>query len=158
MSRQTNLAYDLSKFEEMSKKPQEMAAPKPVALPKRAPQASPLKSLFFALLAVVVCSLLLYSKVQVSELYTQITEQTNTLNEVKSEGVRMQSELDSKMSLKNVEDYAVNVLGMQKIDKGQQEYISLEKDNLITVEKPKTDNFFLSIRDRFEDFMEYIGF
>ena len=40
--------------------------------------------------------------------------QNQKLEVVQSENVRLKSELESKMTLKNVEDYAVNVLGLQK--------------------------------------------
>ena len=156
MSRQSNLAYDLSRFEEQAPARQQQA--KPVVLSRTRQQASPFKYLLFAGLAAAVCCLLLYSKAQVSELHNRINASTAELEQIRSDGVRMQSEMDSKLSLKNVEDYAVNVLGLQKVNKGQVEYITLETDSAVTLKDQEDDNVFVSIHDRFTDILEYMGF
>ena len=83
----------------------------------------------------------------------------NKLNDqvmiLESENVRMQTAIESKSALKAVEDYAVDVLGMQKLDKSQIEYLSIENGNVIDIPE-ENENFFVKIKHSFEDFLEYL--
>ncbi|MBQ2805635.1 MAG: hypothetical protein IJF08_01145, partial [Clostridia bacterium] len=64
-----------------------------------------------------------YGQVKVKEVTTDITEANQEYDIVLNEQKRMQSELESKMSIKNVEEYAEQVLGLQKLDQSQIEYL-----------------------------------
>jgi len=72
-----------------------------------------------------------------------------------SENVRMQSELEAKMSMKNVEDYAENTLGLTKLDKSQIVYMEVQSDNVIEV-APEKRSFFVTVRDKLDDLLAYI--
>ena len=68
------------------------------------------------------------------------------LSELKSEGVRMQSELESRVSLKTIEDIAVGEYGMVKPDSSQVGYIQLNSENKIET-TVKQDSVFTKIAD-----------
>lgn len=67
----------------------------------------------------------------------------------------MQTEIESKNSLKNIEDYAENILGMQKLDKSQVDYITIESGNVVEIPQEE-DNIFVNIKNALDDFVEYI--
>jgi hypothetical protein len=107
-----------------------------------------------------VCSLLLlscfiYAKVEVNEVYNEISVAKKNNELLQSENVRMQSELEAKMSMKNVEDYAENILGLEKLDKSQIVYMEVQSDSVIEV-TPEEKSIFVTIRDKFNDILEYI--
>lgn len=107
-----------------------------------------------------VCSLLLlscfiYAKVQLNEVYNDISAAKKTNELLQSENVRMQSELETKMSMKNVEDYAENILGLEKLDKSQIVYMEVQSDSVTEV-KTEEKSFFVKVRDKFDDLLEYI--
>ncbi|NMA79434.1 MAG: hypothetical protein GX967_02160 [Clostridiales bacterium] len=159
---QTNLAYDLARFDvearqrvvEESPKANELKIVKP-----RRKKASPFKGVVVAMSAIAVCSAILYTHVMINESYTQISNQKKALDAAVSEGVRLQSEIDRDMSLKNVEDYAIDVLGMQRIDKTQIQYIKIKSDSVIEINnKGKNKGPILVLKDNAKDLLEYLGF
>ena len=66
-------------------------------------------------------------------MYNKVATLNNELELTKAENVRLQSELDSQVSAKNVEDYAENVLGMQKIDSSQIKYIKIQTGDVVSI-------------------------
>ena len=89
-----------------------------------------------------------------STMYSKVSAKNNELNLAEAENVRLQSELESKMSAKNVEDYAENVLGMQKIDSSQIKYIEIQTDDVVNI--PQQDEGILAkIKDFFDRCVEY---
>ena len=67
----------------------------------------------------------------------------------------MQAEIESKSSRKAVESYAENILGMQKLDKSQCEYVSLESGNVIEIPE-ENDNIFVDIKNAVSEFIDYL--
>ena len=73
---------------------------------------------------------------------------------MEAENVRLQSELESRMSAKNVEDYAENELGMRKIDSSQIKYIRIQTDDVVDI--PQQDEGILAkVRAFFDSCVEY---
>ena len=153
----TNAAYDLSRFDtEVNKVEQPKTAKLEVVRPavKRGAAA---KGMILAMFVVAVCCAMLFSMVRINELSNQVTYETEVLNKLKSEGVVLETRLDSEMSLANVEDYAINVLGMQKIETSQMQCITVQTDNVIT----KTENnesIFDALSNAVSGLMEYLKF
>ena len=105
-------------------------------------------------LAFVMLGTVIYSLDKRSTMYSKVSAKNNELNLAEAENVRLQSELESKMSAKNVEDYAENVLGMQKIDSSQIKYIEIQTDDVINI--PQQDEGILAkIKDFFDRCVEY---
>lgn len=151
-----NAAYDLSKYENAAPKLTDGEKSKIVvrrAKPK--PTASAPKILITAVMAVLVLSLVVYPKVQQATVMSDINKLNDQVTILESENVRMQTAIESKSALKAVEDYAVDVLGMQKLDKSQIEYLSIENGNVIDIPE-ENDNLFVKIKHSFEEFLEYL--
>lgn len=100
-------------------------------------------------LAVVMLGAVIYSFDRRNTMYNRVSDLNNELNLAEAENVRLQSELDSKMSAKNVEDYAENVLGMQKIDSSQIQYIEIQTDDVVNI--PQQDESLIAKIKRFFD-------
>ena len=86
-----------------------------------------------AVLSFAMLGSVIYSLDKRNNLYSEIAEKTTELTALEAENVRLQSELDSKVSAKNVEDYAENVLGMQKIDSSQIKYIKIQTGDVVSI-------------------------
>ena len=86
---------------------------------------------------------MLYSRAVLTELSQQIAHQTSLLEKEQSEYTRLTAELDAKISLRNVEDYATQTLGMFPVDKSQVTYVDLSEGEKIelTSESPKQSLF-----------------
>ncbi len=120
--------------------------------PKR---GSAVKLFFAALVALSVLFLVIYGRVETNRMYRQISAQNELLEIAQSENVRMKSELEGRMTLKNVEEYAEKVLGLQKLDNSQIKYVETQTDDIVEI-LDENKNIFTKIVDKFEEFMEYI--
>lgn len=151
-----NAAYDLSKYENAAPKLTDGEKSK-IVVRKAKPQqsGSAPKILITAVMAVLVLSLVVYPKVQQATVMADINKLNDQVMILESENVRMQTAIESKSALKAVEDYAVDVLGMQKLDKSQIEYLNIENGNVIEIPED-SENLFVKIKHSFEDFLEYI--
>jgi cell division protein FtsL len=108
-----------------------------------------------ALIVTALLFIMIYGKVQVSALFTEISSEKEVVDLLESENVRMQSEIESNMSLKNVESYAENVLGLKKLDKSQIVYIQIQNEDVVQVVETE-DNIFVNIKEKFNDIVEYL--
>ena len=152
MSKQTNLAYDLSRFED--REPKEKVT---IRLKRGSRDAgSAPKFIAAAMLTGVLLGCVVFSKVENTQLHNDIRTENQTIKVLQDENVRMQSEIESKSALSNVENYAENVLGLQKLDKSQIEYIKLENDNVVEIPEVKED-LFTRIKNAAIEFWEYIS-
>ena len=110
---------------------------------------------FLTILAVLVCSITVITFDRTNSMYNDVTQAKEELATLEAENVRMRSELDAKISLKNVEDYAENVLGMKKIDNSQIQYIRIQNSDVISFPDAE-DNIWGKIVDFFEKCVEYL--
>lgn len=113
------------------------------------------KGFLLAMSAMLLLCCFIYAKVQENEVYNSISSTKKEIELLTSENVRMQSELEAKMSMKNVEDYAENTLGLTKLDQSQIVYMEVQSDNVIEV-APEKRSFFVTVRDKLDDLLEYI--
>lgn len=141
-------AYDLERFQPR----QRMRVKKPTlvvakqsnqAIRARAKAVSVLKIMATVAVVAMVVITMLYSRAVLTELSQKINAATAQLDIVKSEGTRLSSELESKVSLRNVEEYATQVLGMSAMDKKQVTYMDLSDGDKVelTSESPKQSLF-----------------
>ena len=108
-----------------------------------------------AIIAAAMLGSVIYTLNKRNDVYNQIIAQTKVLTELEAENVRLQSKQDSNMTLKNVEEYAENVLGMQKLDKSQIEYICIQTDDVVTIPQAE-ENIWLKIKNAFNNVVEYL--
>ena len=147
-----NLAYDLSKYEDYNPKKSPDIKVKKIA---REQTGSAPKVIIVTMMAGVLMGGVIYGKVQNASLQTEIAYQEEQVDILYSENVRMQTEIEGKSALKTVEEYAENVLGMQKLDKSQIDYITMESGNVVEIPED-SNNVFVRIKNAFDDFVEYI--
>lgn len=151
MSR-NNLAYDLTKYEDVAPE----KAPKiRIRRQKAENVGSAPKLIVMTVAAGALLGTVIYGKVENTAIHSEIAAQSQYVEMLESENVRMQSELEEKTALKSVENYAEQVLGMQKLDKSQIEYVSISNGNIIDIPE-SNDNIFVRIKIAFEDFVEYL--
>lgn len=154
----SNLAYDLSRYE--------YSTAKRVPEPKReqvikanqkavAKSGSATKTVAAVFTAGMLMCAILYGKAEETTLQAQITALNSQIDIENSEKVRMQTEIEGKTSLQNVEEYAENVLGLKKIEKSQIEYVQLQTDDVVEISEPST-NIFVAIKNKFYDILEYL--
>ena len=84
--------------------------------------------------------LAIYSRVQLDEINREINSVENQMELAKSDSVRINNELNALISINNVEDYAVNQLGMVKIQEHQVVYVDLSADDYVAKVNGKSVN------------------
>lgn len=156
-----SLAYDLSVYEP-KKQPAPSSAQTPAIQHKKnpAPVARRESAFRFFLKAVVCMAVLcavLYGKVETNALFADIHSLENQLKELQSEYITLQAEYEARTSLKNVEDYAENVLGLKKLDKAQIEYVDMPGKSVIEIVEAENKNIFIIIRNKLNELKEYLG-
>ena len=95
------------------------------------------------------------SYVQLNEVYSQISAAESTLNDLQSENVRMQTQLEGQASIRNIKEYAEDRLGLQKLDRSQIQYIQIQTEDEVVVEEPD-QNIFVQIKRKFNDLIAYL--
>ncbi len=146
-----NLAYDLTKYEDVSPE----KAPKIRVRRRRSDTGSVPKIILITASAGLMLGAVIYGKVENAAIHTEIADKTEYVEMLASENVRMQSEIEGKTALSSIEDYAENILGMQKLDKSQVEYVSISNGSSADIPEEE-DNIFVRIKNSFFDFLEYI--
>ena len=91
-----------------------------------------LSALFFA---GVMCTVMtvIYSQVQLTELTEEINQTTQALEEAESLEIQLNMAAAQKMTGAQVEEYAVNELGMSKITGSQVTYVNVAQEDQGTV-------------------------
>lgn len=115
---------------------------------------SVLTIIFISIMAAVLFGSVIYTLDRRNTVYNKVTSLNKQLILEEAENVRLQSELESKMSAKNVEDYAENVLGMKKMDSSQIKYIKTQTDDVVNIPEQEK-GFFAKVKGFFEDCVEY---
>jgi cell division protein FtsL len=123
----TNAAYNLSIYENepeikmvKAKKP-----PRPTGL-----GFSP-KMVLFALVIAAIGSAFLYTNAMMNEVFNDIRAIETEIKTIEAERTRLEMEIESRQSLRNIEEYAKKTLGMNKIQKYQTEHIDLSANNTV---------------------------
>ncbi|HRR76098.1 MAG TPA: cell division protein FtsL [Ruminococcus sp.] len=107
-----------------------------------------------SVLAAALLGSVIYSLDHRNRMYNKVSAMNRKLSQTEAEHVRLQSELDSKMSAKNVEEYAEKELGMQKIDNSQIKYIKIQTDDVVNI--PEQDETLMTkIEGFFDGIVEY---
>ncbi len=76
-------------------------------------------------------ALAIFSRIQLDEINREINSVENQMELAKSESIRINNELNAIMSINNVEDYAVNELGMVKVEDHQVVYVDLSEADYV---------------------------
>lgn len=102
----------------------------------RRKRVKPLRAVATAVGVLMICGVLgtvIHGQVQLTELNEEILTATAQLSEAQSVELQLQYAVDQNMSTAQLEEYASEQLGMQKINPGQITYIGLADGNTGTV-------------------------
>ena len=153
--RNSNLAVDLARYEaraERANAHRNIRSKAVTAKPSETPAATAAVLLLVAI--GILLSACIASKANIAAVHAAIIKQEAEVASLEQENRRMLTELEQKSSQKAVEDYAENVLGMQKLEKSQVEYVSLESGNVVEISEKET-NFFTELLHKLDELAEY---
>lgn len=143
MDRQ-NVAYDLSMYESLlEQKPQKQEKPVKQAKTVKFKNKKAFKTAVNVLSIAIAISMIIgvvYTNSCITEITTDITETQKQITELESEKAYLNFTLESRMSLNDIENYAVNVLGMVKMDSAQVEYVEVESENKVELNQNNLGN------------------
>ena len=131
MDRQ-NVAYDLSMYEALLEPKAEKREKKQQAKTVKIKNKNAFKNVINILSIAVIVSLVIgviYTNAAITQTTNEIAKTQKAITELESEKAYLEFTLESRMSLDGIESYAVNVLGMVKMDSSQVEYIEIESEN-----------------------------
>ena len=143
-------AYNLRMFENNAqpqrapqKKPQQMRmspkqkaarnARRKAAEKKWAQIVMGMKIASVSILVLFMLAVNIYSKVILSESVRELSVAKNQLDQLQSEHVRLQSELDYRSAATNIDEYATKVLGMVKADSQQIVYLNYQEGDAVEI-------------------------
>ncbi len=133
-----NVAYDLSLFEGQVNEKRHTNIIS-VKRPKNKVRILPI--IFILITGIIVAGSFIMGQLMMNEKVSQITKYQKELDNLKSEKVTYENELQTKTSLSNLEEYAKNNLNMIPNSLGQVEYISVSS-SLSNITEQKIDNNF----------------
>nr|WP_300185094.1 hypothetical protein [uncultured Agathobaculum sp.] len=111
-----------------------------------------------AIVLAMTAAYILYCQMQLTELSALVGEQNETLNELKAENVSLTTKKVNSMDMDEIEEYAVNNLGMVKFDNAQIEYVELTNPDTVTVAESgmSLGSLFAGLARSFSAIVEYI--
>lgn len=106
----------------------------------------------------IAAAYILFCHMQLTGLTAEITAQTEKLNELSAESVSLANKQKHSLDMAQVEEYAVNTLGMVKMDNSQIEYVELVNPDSVTVAESgvSLDALLGGLVRSFSAFVEYI--
>lgn len=151
-----NEAYDLSLFEPQEETVQpKLKVTETQAL--RNTNAIPIHGMFLATLAIIAVVSMVYSQVKISEISAQINTSKAQLEVLENQNRVLNTQLESSVSLRAVEQQATRQYGMSEAEDYQVEYVVLSAGDSIQVNQAEKDNLLNKIIEKVRGFMEYIG-
>ena len=124
---------------ESQKKPQLELVKKPRMTAQQIRQQSiietkkTIKVMAVAITIMLFMAVAIYSRIQLDEINREISSVEKKIELAQSDSVKLNNELNAIVSIDNVEEYAVNVLGMEKIQDYQVEYVDLSSNDRVEV-------------------------
>ena len=109
--------------------------------------------IFVSLLAAALLGSVIYSLVKRNTMYNKVFALNEKLDSAAAENVRLQSELEGKVSAKSIEEYARS-LGMEKINSSQINYIAIQTDDVVTIPEQEK-GLIAKIKSFFDKCVEY---
>lgn len=132
-----NAVYNYAQFEEPEKKAK-IRQKKGGAHLKQKKGLSVPRAVAYMLVFVSLASMLIYARVVQMELNNQYNYWSTQVNKKKSENATLQLELETKLSLGNIESYAKEKLNMSEIKNQQIKYINFDNHNKAEVIEQKS--------------------
>ena len=155
-------AYDLSLFEERPAR-LEVVGPtkKQQKVNRRAVRLQSIVNVAVTLLVTTavcaVVALMIFNRVQITEINDEIIQKQETLNILESETIRLSNELATQTSAEQVDAYAT-ANGMQKIDNYQLQYITVEAGDKLEVADEGEEGFFETVAAGIGNFFHWVKY
>lgn len=92
-----------------------------------------IKVMAVAITIMLFMAVAIYSRIQLDEINREISSVEKKIELAQSDSVKLNNELNAIVSIDNVEEYAVDVLGMEKIQDYQVEYVDLSSNDRVEV-------------------------
>lgn len=160
----TNLAYDLSRFdtterERRAKQRKEDAASRIRMAPQISLSKSGSKLKLVAVVAIFFGALLIvtYFNAKNDDAARMVAQQESLLASAKDDNIMLQNKLDAIANIGYIEKYATEQLGMTKVAPSQKKYIDVNTEDLIEVDTEDPTGFIGSVRNWFGSVLEYLG-
>ena len=102
------------------------------------------KAMSVAIAIFLFMALAIYSRVQLDEINREINTIENKIELAKSDEIKINNELNSIISINNVEDYAANQLGMVKVQNHQVVYVDLSSEDYVAVVNGKNTDMVIN--------------
>lgn len=93
----------------------------------------PMGIIFMVLICTAMFMYIIFNMVQLTERRREVNNMESALAQLEVQKKDVQNKLDKKNDLHYIEDYAVNALGMVKVDQLTSQYVSIENEDKIEV-------------------------
>ena len=103
----------------------------------------------------VLIGTVIYGRVQTNEIYTKIAALQTEYDDLTARNISMRSEMEGKLTVKKIEEYAEDELGLRPLNQSQIEYIQLQTEDEVTISEPE-DNFFVTVNDYLVSIWEFL--
>lgn len=161
-----NVAYDLSRFdtrESVQEAVQDAATERrPAPRQEAAPRARlSLGTLLMYAMIAGMAALLISSYMRLTIMTDKLSGLTRELETLQNEEVILQKQYEERYTLSEIETYAVEQLGMVKLETSMMEYIELSTPDTISVIDPYEDNqvsgLFSRLADKVRDLLSFLA-
>ena len=156
-----SVAYDYSRFDNrrVVKEAQQV---EPVPQSKPAVKKRATVSVGTALMWLVIATVsvfLVLNYATVSDLSNKTQKIKKQIETVQSENIALNAKLESLFDLRFVEEYAVNTLGMSKVDKSQIQYVQSANSDVVMVNRKEESgsSFLDGLTGIFRSIVEYFS-
>jgi len=160
MASNGNAAYDLSRYEatEQEQQPELRLVKRRQAV--KVASVAPIKIIAVMLAVMSVITLMIYNRVLLTELNDDIAKSKRELTILQSENVRLQSEMESVMSLDSIESSIADIMsdmGMARITQENVKYVVLAAENTVVAPEPEATGLKGWINGIIEQIKAYMG-
>ena len=160
MNKSDNLARALRTFEPahepyQRKRPKLERVESPLAKPAKKKRSKAFMAVLTMFYVVALCVVLICGQITLAEANNTLWEKNSELSVLSSETTRLNLQLNSMMSLNNIETQATTRLGLSEPKQSQTQYIVVDRSNEVT--RPEADDsWWDKLMDLLESMMEKI--
>lgn len=152
----TSAAYDLSQFARETETETKVRVVKTKHSKNRAKKALAVKVVLYLCTLTLLMAGTVYSRMVLTETRNAVNTYTDRLTELESKNAYLNYKLESIVSLKSAEQYAVGELGLVKLDASRIEYVDLQNENVIDANKSSV-SMSDAFKEMFDSVIDFIG-
>lgn len=125
---------------------------------RRGPAAVPLsrQAALIFVAALAMFAMVVYANMRLTELSDEVSQQQQEYQRLLDSSNRMKVQLEEKISLRNVEEYATETLGMSQMESYQVSYVNLGEQNRVEVFMSAKPSLWQAAKDSARALLEYI--